>query len=433
MRRAAINALLMFGGLLASGAGVTATADASWSSAGCSGEPTHHCYALTTWNISSPRHVYNSWTYIDTTEMYVPEPIHHFVDDEEWLSWPVPYAKDWIEAGQATGVSGTRTKEENEHNPDDEVYEFYAIENKPNAEEPEREEEYEAVSGPYLSLDERNLYEFYVPKVAGEAREGAHWCIKWGPPVFPSSEEGTVRCFTHLHGPAGHLEQGIEAATPTEPGNAGFAEGFAESGKEQLWWNGDHPSQHAELSIYPENARMCEAEHSPGYGSLSFGAGLNCPLGGDSLATGEASPPVGQAFAHYRAESGSRLSLSEVAQIAQAESEAAGDAFATEGSAAEGTLEHALDVMRPSSMEGIRSHSSEREVEYLTSGVYLVELAGEFTLRDAMLPAGDNEPPTGKTLRLVIDAHTGRVEDRWIGGTPGQPLTDLGTPSALGL
>lgn len=423
MRRAAVGLFATFCGVLAFAFGPVSNADATWDSGHCSG--TRHCYGVTTWNVSSPRHLYDTWTYIDTTSVYVPEPSQYFVNDEQWVSWAVPYARDWIESGQSAGGE--------EDSPPNEIYEFYAINNAVNKEEPEREEEYEEVSGPLVSLNTRNLYQFYVPKESGESREGAHWCIKWGAPLYPTSEEGKVRCFVHLHGPAAHLEQGVEAATEEEPTNTAFAEGYAEGGKEDLWWNAAHPGQHSELE--PEAGATCATEHLPGYGSLNYGAGKGCPPEGDDggVADGDASSPsVADPFARYALETGAKISIAKLEQIACQQAELGGDALASP-SFSQGSLEGALEIIRPGSMAGVHANASSKEREYLEGEAYLVELEGTFTLVDARMPPGQTEPPAGTVLRLVIDAHTGRIEARWLGGRPAEPIGDLGPTEQLDL
>jgi hypothetical protein len=61
----------------------------------------------------------------------------------------------------------------------------------------------------------------------------------------------------------------VEAATNSEPSNNGFSEGFALGGVDN-WWEGSISAQ------LETEAGTCASSHSPGPGSLNYGAGTGC-------------------------------------------------------------------------------------------------------------------------------------------------------------
>lgn len=415
-RRRTSPLLAMLGLILCGLALHAPVAAASWAFGKCGRGAERRCYAVTEWYPSAAEEILNTGSHIETTEMYEPSPAseENFVANEQWVGWG---EGRYIEAGQKAGYPRTsRTK----------IFPFYAITNEPKHEY----EEY--VSHEEVKKETPNLFQFYVPHES-ESTVGEDWCIKWFGEKYPSSTGGTERCYHHLFGPATELEAGVQAATAAEPLNKGISKGFAVGGKEELWWSPKHPESHAVLAYEtfekegkPAEA-TCASEHSPGYGSLEFGAGEGCPLtkGGDDSVTGGdpvagCSPPTSETL----------ISLSTLEQIVRKEAELDNDAHPTSIRVAQGTLDRALEVMRPGSMTRVNAEASAAQSRCLASTVVLVELQGSFTLHDASLRPGASAP-VGTVLRVLLDAYTGEIEGRYLGGTPEAPIERLGATQEI--
>jgi hypothetical protein len=213
------------------------TAKATWAGH-CSSAS--HCYALTYWCPAAEKNIHHIWTYVTTTNMDVPREGESvdFIDNEMWVAWKCSGGGEWIETGQAAGTPRSGSWE---------LYPFYAKKSSSG---------YEAYTG-YSEVKGGvgNLYQVV------RSSEG-DWCAEWGYTV--------ERCYEGFaSGPARVLEQGVEAATNTEPFNTGYGEGYAEGGNYNLW----EGSIKAELET---EAGTCASGHSPGSGSLNFGAGSGC-------------------------------------------------------------------------------------------------------------------------------------------------------------
>ncbi len=406
-----------------------AGANAAWALGKCADRGGSHCYALAVWKPEAAADILNTWSYIDTTEMYVPEPEQNFVTNEQWTTWKKLW--DWVEAGQMAGRQDSPTQ----------IRSFYAVLHD--------EDEYEEIIGPATSFDSRNFYQFYS-EVPGEdeAKPGEDWCIKWGGPIFPASQEGTVRCVHEMYGPSTELQTGVEAATERQPANRGSSEGFAAAGKNDLWQETANEKSHAtryheEIKVGKERvgeATCASKLGRPGYGSLYFGAGEGCPEaleegeeGGDALQADPAfAASGGEAFATDQAAPGVKpISPASAARIAEKEATRDGGAPAGAVTVAEGTLDSALEVMRPGSMKEVRASASAAEIAYLAGSVDLVEAHGSFTLADAPVPPGAHAP-VGTVLRLLVNADTGEIEGRSLADTPGTPIDALGVTRQIG-
>jgi hypothetical protein len=223
--------------------GCDAAADAPAAHATWAGKCTRtsHCYALTYWCPSPVKKIHDIWTYVDTTNMNAPEPEGgDFVDDEMWVAPHCVGGGEWIEDGQQAGWPRTSHTL---------LYPFYAKKTSAGYEE--------FVSGGSIGSSQDNLY-----KIAQAEGSETAWCAYWGTTF--------ERCYEGYHaGPAEALEQGVEAATSAEPSNKGVGEGYALGGNDNLW----DGSVKAELEI---QSGTCASGHSPGSGSLSFGAGKGC-------------------------------------------------------------------------------------------------------------------------------------------------------------
>ncbi len=360
----------------------TAPADASWAHGRCADIAGEHCYAEAIWRPAAAASVLNTWSYIDTTEMYVPEPEENFVTNEQWTSWSTLF--DWIEAGRLAGRESDPRA----------IRSFYAVFNN---------SKYEEVIGPPSSFDSRNLYQFYSD-VPGEVEQlpGEDWCIKIGGPLFPISQEGTVRCYQGLYGPSTELNLGAEAATESEPASSGTAEGFAATGKDERWQEVTDERNHAvrhHTPIKVDGERLGEATCAAplsrrDYGSLRFGVGSSCL----SASLSPAAPARS-------------LGVSSVAAVVAREAASDGDEHAGATTVTEGALGRALEAMQPGSMASALVSAGPAEEAYLLSAADLVELHGSFTLENAPVPPGA-APPTGTVLRLLVNANTGEIEGR---------------------
>ena len=116
-------------------------------------------------------------------------------------------------------------------------------------------------------------------------------------------------------------------------------------------------------------------------------------------------------FANYVAPVGPEVSLSAVRQRALQEAQGIQDEDLTSISVSTGSLQAALEVMHPQSMPtSVEETASTGEKDLPASTVYLVEMRGNFTLTNAHVPPG--QPfPHGSVLELLLDAHTGELED----------------------
>jgi hypothetical protein len=421
-----------------------------------------HCYAVSTWRPGESADILNTWSYIDTEAMDVPEPGGNFISNEQWTSWKKPRYV-WIEAGQVLGQVG---RWDGPPEPE-QLRAFYGF-----FHETKNGVEGEDLNGPPVPFDSRNLYQFYsdVPG-DNEKAPGEDWCIKWGGPIYPASQEDTVICEEGLYhyGPATHLETGVEAATEREPANSGSAEGFAEGGREDRWQEVENERNHAKLStkaIKVEGKKVgvatCAEKFSPhgDYGSLRFGAGQSCaqppeegdkaaekpsesddaeevteslvPRGGPLDAAAGLVPSDNDPFAGVMHPVGAKaIPLSAVAQIAAERAAQDGGAPPHSMTVSQATLGQALEAIRPNSVRQAREHANAAQTAYLSTPTDLVELHGSFTLKDIPVPRGA-PTPTGTVLRLLVNADTGEVEGRWVGSAPTSPIRGPGPLHQIG-
>lgn len=425
-------------------------AAAKWAHEKCSA--LEHCYAVSTWRPKKSADILNTWSYIDTEEMYVPEPNGEFISNEQWTSWKKP-TYVWIEAGQVLGEVGHWEGGPAEP---EQLRAFYGF-----FHETRDGVEGWDVNGPPVPFDSRNLYQFYSDVPGDDEKEpGEDWCIKWGGPIYPASQEDTVICEEGLYhyGPATNLETGVEAGTELEPANSGTAEGFAEGGREDRWQEVGNELRNAQISA--EAPATCAAMIPGDYGSLRFGVGKSCsesgeegdrpagrrsrapddeevteslvPRGGPLHAASGLVPSDNDPFASVIHPIGAKaIPLSAVAQIAAKQASQNGSAPAQGMTVSQGTLGQALEVIQPNSVRVARQHANAAQTGYLATSTDLVELQGSFTLKDIPVPRGA-PVPAGTVLRLLVNADTGEVEGSWVGSAPAKPIRSLGAVHQIG-
>jgi len=152
--------------------------------------------------------------------------------------------------------------------------------------------------------------------------------------------------------------------------------------------------------------------------------------------TGASADPSTEAvfepFANYVAPTGPEISLDAVRQRALQEVKEAQDEDPISVSVSTGSLQAALEVMHPQSMPTSAEETASTGGEaLLASTVYLVEMRGDFTLTNARVPPGQSSPH-GSVLELLLDAHTGELEGRFVGPEAQAPLQNLGPVAQLG-
>jgi hypothetical protein len=133
-------------------------------------------------------------------------------------------------------------------------------------------------------------------------------------------------------------------------------------------------------------------------------------------------------FASYVAPTGALLSNEKIHQIALARAQADGEPNPTNMAMANGQLRIAQEVMSPQATPP--SSETPGQAALLDSSVDLVTMTGHFTLGDAPVPKGDSAP-NGSVMELLIDAHTGMVEGRYVGPNILGDLSRLGTVTQL--
>jgi hypothetical protein len=119
---------------------------------------------------------------------------------------------------------------------------------------------------------------------------------------------------------------------------------------------------------------------------------------------------------NYVAPTGPELPLSQIQQIALSQANRSGEPSPSDISVAHGTFGAAQAVMDPQPLfpqNRGASPSTPGLEAWLNSSVYLVIMHGNFTL-DGPRPRG-YPAPTGTVMALILDAHKGIPEGRYIG------------------
>jgi hypothetical protein len=173
---------------------------------------------------------------------------------------------------------------------------------------------------------------------------------------------------------------------------------------------------------------------------LALGAGASTVFGGvtaqSTQSAGQPQLPAGERQAAPPAagyaQTGPRLSETQIAEVAQQEAARAGDATPGGGSdeammtAVDSSLADAVDAGPHTEMQA----SSPGMEALLKSEVAVVVMHGNFTLDSAPVPPGA-PVPTGTVLTLTIDSHSGWVDQRELTMSEAPGLAALGTPKSL--
>jgi hypothetical protein len=158
------------------------------------------------------------------------------------------------------------------------------------------------------------------------------------------------------------------------------------------------------------------------------------PAGAPAAPSSFGVPPTSQGsdpYANYTAPTGPLLTMAELKALALAEAQRDGEPAPTGLTVGSGTLFAAMDVMTPNSApQTPLAAMSSGDRAALEAPVYVIEMHGEFTLASAHQRHGEG-PPQGTVLRLLVDAHTGMLEGRFVGQTAQAPLSSLGSTVAL--
>jgi hypothetical protein len=123
----------------------------------------------------------------------------------------------------------------------------------------------------------------------------------------------------------------------------------------------------------------------------------------------EKGPPVTEA-----PPTGPELSLSEIRQIALKYARLANNADPSVISVAQGSFASARAVVEANVDTNAPSGSD--KLPWSANSTYLVVMHGNFTLDNVPIPPG-HPSPTGTVMGLILDAHTGFPEGRYVGPT----------------
>jgi hypothetical protein len=150
-------------------------------------------------------------------------------------------------------------------------------------------------------------------------------------------------------------------------------------------------------------------------------------FGGASLKGRSVAVASKDMFEKYVAPTGPELTLSEIGAIAKAKVASVATQDPPAVSIVKGNLRDAIAILIPESTEGASPTAG--QTAWLNSSVDAASMRGNFTLEVAKTPRGEGAP-TGTNLTLIIDAHTGEVEGRFLAsGAP--ELARLGTVAVL--
>ena len=143
---------------------------------------------------------------------------------------------------------------------------------------------------------------------------------------------------------------------------------------------------------------------------------------GTSADVGTTAPPSQAGFAAYVPASGPELTATAVGRLALGYARSAGDATPSEVTATPSTFSSAQAVMDPSSALPLQTSATDAvDGSWLGSPAYLVVMHGHFV---ANLPVPEGHPlPSGPVYALILDAHTGFPEGRYLGRTAPDPST----------
>ncbi|HEY1832836.1 MAG TPA: hypothetical protein VGG08_00245 [Solirubrobacteraceae bacterium] len=385
----------------------------------------NHCYAL----VESTHTYEGTWVDILDSAAAIYESQGR-MQNETWASFgPDEWVEDGVTLGDVGGPNGP-------HKHTTSPIWFYAG-------------EYPAGSKNYYEFD----YEsgpapgvwFYVQEQ--DAGNGT-WC--------PWLEGGEQPCVAGRPLYTASEEAGLETAAEVQPYNYGTAYAWGMNLGSGSWSGWASPRGY--YSETPEGAKYCTfgVRWNPssgladpgGSGDYAAGAAFGIPNGnpscegnggaamfagapptpfGESLTSASAEGPVP---ANHAAPTGSALSGSVLAAIATAVARDDGDSAVAPSSiaAVQTTLEKAISAAEPETVmpaEGTEGFNS-----LLKGAVDFVVLHGHFSAPTAPRPHGE-PAPSGTTLELIVDAHTGWVDGFRLGEGQRADLGSLGQAVAL--
>lgn len=431
LRLAAVTFVAVFGGGLS-----------LWASSAAACSTSDHCYALmenfTTFEGTNASILISSdaipgWNAGDRQQ------------DEEWAQFP---DNGWVESGATTGT----TYGGDFPNP---IY-FYAQDEPVSSGYTETDITYDGPgTGNWFTTGEEDL-------------GNGVWC--------PFIDGGQLPCAGGLPLYSTYQTAGLEVAANTPPLNTGtiYAAGVAlGTGAQQGYPDplNDPDVYDAYVDTNGANDGYCVIPIAPldGAPGMAFGTPNDNPqclnnqgigyvaltgsptsISGDGLPAGPTPPvnlphagqPTSSAYptpaSNYQSTSAPALDSSQVSAIAQSVAKQAGDSSSDTEADVQADVQSATTVSASLSdaMKAINpsvkapTNATAGMAGWLNSSTDVVVMHGNFKLTDSAVPPGA-PTPTGNTLELVIDAHTGSVDEIHLGNEATSGLASLGTLQRL--
>ena len=236
-------ALLVWG--LASATVLAPVASATWGKK-CSAGETHHCYALSIWEMTGSGNGGGEEVMGESSEFYTVSMLvpywedHDFVTNEQWMSNP---AGGWAEDGQLAGYN-YYTEEGHEVN-DDSLHPFYAF-------------DLHGVFTVWVDPETVEGYEWRSYTEEDPERNGT-WCARFASTI--------VECKAGFDKYSNEVELGMEAGDEAQPENAGYARTGAQfTGGGWYHW-GKEVNETRDYDDESEGAYICTRNYEtiPGY------------------------------------------------------------------------------------------------------------------------------------------------------------------------
>ncbi|HEY5193229.1 MAG TPA: hypothetical protein VIJ39_05090 [Solirubrobacteraceae bacterium] len=370
----------------------------------------YHCYEVVEWakSYGGPSQIEWGYAAIKSTQMNPPHEIPDRYQNELWVFPGNEGGGPWIEVGDTIGYTaiGWRTTP---------TY-FWAVQPPGYT-----FQEYDMPNGPAVG----ELFWAYA-RAAGNGG----WCA-----IINSTQLGCQNAYSTY---AGGEESGLEAGSNTPPDT------LVNSGSTAMFYqelNGvNYPSEPARAATptpFPPKVAWCYIYPNPYKNEIAFGTGyapcpsgeketkneapgafvsgpLSTSLSGETpLTESSKSPEPAEGFVKP---TGPKLTTDQIkSMVHKVSSEdnennqepSSSTVYAMNLSEAQRAMESGM-TPSASTSTGMRN--------WLESEVYLIVLKGHFTLGNAPIPKSSKEP-TGSTLVLAIDAHTGVVDGEGVGNT----------------
>jgi hypothetical protein len=329
----------------------------------CKNEGNRHCYAITSWSMTNGETVLGTSIKIDTLYASVPEKgtgeEEEFLTNEEWASFDE--GKHWIESGQLLNYGGAFNYfwDVYNHSGFSEIHQLCcATTNQWNTYKMQYDNNRTSI----------HAWDVYINGTYEGYGEGLELESRW-------------------------LQAGLETtnANNTDSGQTAYAENLGTQGK---WWSGWEASG---AGNYAQPVTQNFAGEQPWTGGCAFNVFAegnkgdidfyNQPCGDDDLVA--AAAPQGAPPAVEVEQSGSVKSLEQIAEVAQHQSNVAGEPSPSDLTVVSALRGAALRVALP----GMQPAPS---TEVAT---FVAEIHGRFTA--GLVPQGA-EVPTGSVMTLVI-------------------------------